>query len=502
MSPAKQLITVGRLRTPRRVLIVLVMRSGIDASRLSPSVLSFMKPETILRGAYSASHRAATSSIPGQPCATISALSSAHIAGVNTVETATSRAPGASMNDCTSAISLLYAASSCVIQYSNGLLLIAAMFHVTSLSTSERGARDIRRLTKPSSAIAASDSTTSRRVRFGGLSRDGSPRKAASSSSGSDGVRNSRSAFMSRARVRMRREEERSVVESAPSGCPPRCATLHTSSHSDRSQLDRAEPQRRGAVNHRALAAMKLLSRRSFGSVAALLPLLAQRPLLALEEPTSAAAPAVDGPPAITKKISLGIAIGTGEPQFLTVGLYGDAAPASTALFANLCTASLPGAPDLTYRNSQATRVERDKLIVLGRLSAGSAQAVSRRLDDTGYIRQELVDKAEQYTNGDSNELRHDRAGLLSLRKGGGSFEFVLSPAANRALDADYIVAGEVLNGLDVVAAMNAVPTKTPNAVLNAPYAAAAKVGGDVRARVETVGKPLLKISVRSCDVL
>ena len=211
MSPAKQLITVGRLRTPRRVLIVLVMRSGIDASRLSPSVLSFMKPETILRGAYSFSHRAATSSIPGQPCATISALSSAHIAGVNTVETATSRAPGASMNDCTSAISLLYAASSCVIQYSNGLLLIAAMFHVTSLSTSERGARDIRRLTKPSSAIAASDSTTSRRVRFGGLSRDGSPRKAASSSSGSDGVRNSRSAFMSRARVRMRREEERSV---------------------------------------------------------------------------------------------------------------------------------------------------------------------------------------------------------------------------------------------------------------------------------------------------
>ena len=42
---------------------------------------------------------------------------------------------------------------------------------------------------------------------------------------------------------------------------------------------------------------------------------------------------------------------------------------------------------------------------------------------------------------------------------------------------ADYIVAGEVLSGLDVVAAMNAVPTKTPNAVLNAPYAAAAKVG-------------------------
>ena len=86
--------------------------------------------------------------------------------------------------------------------------------------------------------------------------------------------------------------------------------------------------------------------------------------------------------------------------------------------------------------------------------------------------------------------------------RGGGSFDFVLTPAANPRLDADYIVAGEVLEGMDAVAAMNAVPTKTPAALLDAPYKAAAKAGGDVRARVETVGKPLLKISLRSCEVL
>ena len=43
---------------------------------------------------------------------------------------------GSLMNAETSSISLLYALSSWVIQYSNGLLLMAAMFHVSALSTS------------------------------------------------------------------------------------------------------------------------------------------------------------------------------------------------------------------------------------------------------------------------------------------------------------------------------------------------------------------------------
>ena len=56
------------------------------------------------------------------------------MASLKTSLTATSRSPGSSTNCCTSAISVLYAASWCVIQYSNGLLLIAATFHVATLS--------------------------------------------------------------------------------------------------------------------------------------------------------------------------------------------------------------------------------------------------------------------------------------------------------------------------------------------------------------------------------
>jgi len=102
-------MTVGRCTLPASpsVLIVFVTRSGIDASRFSPSALSFMKPEMILRCEKSVVHRASTSSSPDQPRPAISALSSVHIAAVNTSPTGTSRAPGDEINSCTSTISLL-----------------------------------------------------------------------------------------------------------------------------------------------------------------------------------------------------------------------------------------------------------------------------------------------------------------------------------------------------------------------------------------------------------
>ena len=108
MSPSKQLMTVGRLATPPDArLIVLVMRSGIDANRFSPNALSFMKPEMIGRLRKSAVHSASTSANPLHPRVLISCLSSAHIAGVKTSPTGTSRVPGLEMNSCTSIISLL-----------------------------------------------------------------------------------------------------------------------------------------------------------------------------------------------------------------------------------------------------------------------------------------------------------------------------------------------------------------------------------------------------------
>lgn len=164
-----------------------------------------------------------------------------------------------------------------------------------------------------------------------------------------------------------------------------------------------------------------------------------------------------DGVPRVTKKVRLQVAIGNDEPQDLVVGLFGEAAPASASLFAALCAGTVPGIPGLTYKGSVAPRVEKNRAIVLGRLSAGSAQTIERSIDNTGYVRSTLINRAEQFANADGNQLSHDRAGLVSMRRGGGEFEFVITPAANPALDKDRIVIGEVLQGLDVVAALNQV---------------------------------------------
>ena len=166
-----------------------------------------------------------------------------------------------------------------------------------------------------------------------------------------------------------------------------------------------------------------------FASLASVAPPTAPRAAVFLAERSS---------PLITSRARLLIAIGDAPPQPLTLGLYGEAAPASVALFEGLCAGTLAstlGNKDLTYAGSSVSRIERDKLITGGSLSGGSTRSVDREIDATGYVRSEMVDRASAYTNDDANTLSHDRAGLLSMRRGGGSFEFGLTPAPNPVLD-------------------------------------------------------------------
>ena len=224
-------------------------------------------------------------------------------------------------------------------------------------------------------------------------------------------------------------------------------------------------------------------------------------------------------PPKITTKARIGLTIGTAEPQTLTIGLYGGAAPKSVKLFTDLCRGGvLPGGVDgigLSYRGSTCTRVEKDKAIVLGHLAAGSAQIITREIDSTGYVRSTLVNLADAYTNDDANALSHDRAGLISMRKGGGEFEWILTPAANPTLDEGYVVIGEVIDGASLVSALNDVPARKPSsdsevgslvyalgAYDESKYAAVAKAGNDPRARIEQAYRPLQKIKISSAEVL
>ena len=109
-------------------------------------------------------------------------------------------------------------------------------------------------------------------------------------------------------------------------------------------------------------------------------------------------------PPKITSRVQLAIAIGSDEPKTLTLGLYDNDAPQSVKLFRGLCGGGeLPST--LSYRGSTVTRIEKGKSIVLGHLSAGSAQTIVREVDATGYVRSTLVNLADDYTTTDANAL-------------------------------------------------------------------------------------------------
>ena len=85
------------------------------------------------------------------------------------------------------------------------------------------------------------------------------------------------------------------------------------------------------------------------------------------------------GSPLITSRARLLIAIGDAPAQPLTLGLYGEAAPASVALFEGLCAGTLAstlGNKDLTYTGSSVSRIERDKLITGGRSEPRPAPSI------------------------------------------------------------------------------------------------------------------------------
>mmetsp|Transcript_10051 Transcript_10051/g.20535 ORF Transcript_10051/g.20535 Transcript_10051/m.20535 type:complete len:203 (-) Transcript_10051:1355-1963(-) len=134
MSSSNIEITDGRIRIRPSLLMVLVMRSGMLMRRLLPMCLSLRNPDTDMRPRYSVSHRISHSSRPENPCSAISSLSSANIWSEKMDDTSKSFSPGLSIKCCTLCISFAYSSLWCVIQYSKGLLLTAAMFHVTMRS--------------------------------------------------------------------------------------------------------------------------------------------------------------------------------------------------------------------------------------------------------------------------------------------------------------------------------------------------------------------------------
>jgi len=87
----------------------------------------------------------------------------------------------------------------------------------------------------------------------------------------------------------------------------------------------------------------------------------------------------------------------------------------------------------------------------MGRIVGGGGKRLEKNINPSGYMRISTSNAADWTRNLDANYLSHDRPFLLTQKKGGGTFEFSVTLAANPKLDQDNIVFGELLSGQEVV---------------------------------------------------
>jgi cyclophilin family peptidyl-prolyl cis-trans isomerase len=108
----------------------------------------------------------------------------------------------------------------------------------------------------------------------------------------------------------------------------------------------------------------------------------------------------------------------------------------------------------------------------------------------------------------DRNALRHRCAGTVSIpHEPGRGFEFCILPvdvsdehAFVQELDAENVVIGCVIQGMDTVRQLNEIPVSRPT-----PRDMLRRVGqalGDVRARQDPTWRPLRKVRILECSLI
>ena len=159
----------------------------------------------------------------------------------------------------------------------------------------------------------------------------------------------------------------------------------------------------------------------------------------------------------------------------LTIGLFGSEAPDSVAAFKQLvagsysapCTEDTDDGSAMEMERSKSSRKAQYKQCRAGESEpvayAGSTvwRIVQGSRIDAGAVRGKWALRRPPMTPaGESTTLSHDAAGLLSVRRGGGTFDFGLTTSADPKQDADFVVIGRVMDdkGLDVIKTLDAMP--------------------------------------------
>jgi len=180
-----------------------------------------------------------------------------------------------------------------------------------------------------------------------------------------------------------------------------------------------------------------------------------------LDTSTVQPVPATPSGVEISDRVKFTVSIAGEVAGEMVVGLFRSAAPQSVDTFVQLARGTLataPGDAPASYARSVAKRVSKDQEVVLGVLKQQGGQTMLI----AGQTRPKVVPVAALPAD-DANTLSHDAAGLVSMRKGGGSFEFSITTRASPNLDKELLVVGQVLEGMELIERLNTLPTNNYN---------------------------------------
>lgn len=318
-----------------------------------------------------------------------------------------------------------------------------------------------------------------------------------------------------------------------------RRATRAAASRSDDANGTRAvnAPSRRDALL--AAAAMAAMAPIDSSRAAQTQTTIDTLPPVTTNEAIARVAAAVPQP-SITAEAFFDIAVDAEFIGRVVVGVYGDANPIAAARFLALAE----GVQGLGYRRTQIDAVEYDE-------NVETKEDTPSFLGSTGiraFVIPGSTTPVTSLPGGASNEallpelaarrIGHDdlpgnKVGIVSLvvERGapppppkerlvsvngkfvkvadppppgpnGTAFAVTVAPGAGAVLDRTNVVVGEVVEGMDVLNAIAALPTVKDNSA--SPFFAVAKTIGDKRATVaeQAFGKPFAKVTVAKCGVV
>ena len=234
-----------------------------------------------------------------------------------------------------------------------------------------------------------------------------------------------------------------------------------------------------------ALQSTRSLTRRTLGcGLAAAVPLV-------FDQRGAYAAATSSATAQVTAKVRLEFVeqVSAEEQRVLpcVIGLFGKDAPTAVRTFRQLCAGTLqaPCPVDVDLSSEVMERTKQAKKAALRACQGAEGTPVSyaysqvwsiqrgRRIDAGQVQGKFALREAPTTPASEASGLSHDAAGLLSVRRGGGLFDFGITTAPTPEYDDEYIVIGRVVDGMDSIAALDAMPVVKAADVVNVEVSSA-----------------------------